>query len=540
MHTNREELWQSLSQNNSQPWDVIVVGGGITGAGVLREATRRGLKTLLIEQRDFAWGTSSRSSKMVHGGLRYLAQGDLKLTRHSLQERERLLREAPGLVNRMSYYMLLRKGQFPGRLAMSLVLKAYDFIAGVKDNCYCNPEALTGVFPGINNQGLNGACYYTDAVTDDARLVLRVLQESLKNSDRGQIEALNYVKANKLLKQKGRVTGLVVEDVETGREIELQSSVVINATGAWADRLRNEVNPEQRVRPLRGSHLIIPHKRLPVSAVVTAMHPKDKRPVFIFPWEGATVVGTTDLDHSQNLNTEASIDAEEFNYLLELVNLQFPEKGITRSDVMATYAGVRPVIASEKASKSNSRKPSKERRDHAVWSDSGLITVSGGKLTTFRLIARDALKAAQPWLNRAELRASDSQVFSPTQLTPKELFADDTYRAKRLLGRFGDDSAAILKSAEIREHSVIDSTEYCLAECRWSLKHESVLHLDDLMLRRTRLGLLLKDGGAQLFDELRKMFSEELGWCGDRWKQECERYQAIWQQHYSLPAVTKG
>ncbi len=537
MHVNREELWQSLSQHNSQPWDVIVVGGGITGAGVLREAARQGLRALLVEQRDFAWGTSSRSSKMVHGGLRYLAQGDLKLTRHSLQERERLLKEAPGLVNRMSYYMLLRKGQFPGRLAMSLVLKLYDLIAGVKDNCYCKPEALKGVFPGINNQQLRGACYYTDAVTDDARLVLRVLQESLKNSECGQIAALNYVKANKLLKQKGRVTGLVVEDVETGREIELQSSVVINATGAWADRLRNEVNPEQRVRPLRGSHLIIPHQRLPVSAVVTAFHPKDKRPVFIFPWEGATVIGTTDLDHSGDLNTEASIDAEEFDYLLELVNLQFPASGITRDDVLATYSGVRPVIASDKASKSSSCKPSKERRDHAVWSDAGLITVSGGKLTTFRLIAKDALKAAQPWLSVSGKRVSDSNVFSPTHLTSEDLFPHDFPRSKRLLGRFGDDSALLLKAAETHEHNVIDSTEYCLAECRWSLKNESVLHLDDLMLRRTRLGLLLKDGGTELFDDLRYMFTDELGWCRDRWEQECERYNTIWQQHYSLPPV---
>jgi glycerol-3-phosphate dehydrogenase len=538
LYKDREELWQSLSAGDKRPWDVIVVGGGITGAGVLREAARMGLKALLIEQRDFAWGTSSRSSKMVHGGLRYLAQGDLKLTRHSLQERERLLKEAPGLVDRMGYYMMLRRGQFPGRLAMTVILTIYDFIAGVKDNRYCDRDTVNGLFPGINNKNLRGASYYTDAVTDDARLVLRVLQEALKEEGESRICALNYVKAQKLLQRDGRVSGLLVEDVETGRMLELKASVVINATGTWADRLRNEVNPEQRVRPLRGSHLVISRHRLPMVAAANFINAEDKRPVFIFPWEGATVVGTTDLDHSDDLDIEASITTEELDYLLQLVDDQFPDSDITRDDIIATYAGVRPVIASEKSKKTsglNSVKPSKERRDHAVWCDAGLITVSGGKLTTFRLIARDAIEAAQPWLLGAGRQSSDNSIFSATQINPVELFADDLTRSVRLLGRYGDCSARMIDQAASAEKSKIEDTEYCLAECRWAVKNESVLHLDDLMLRRTHLGLLLKNGGAQLFSVLRAIFAEEKGWDSERWEQEQERYMNIWRQHYFLP-----
>jgi len=538
LYTDREVLWESLAGKENNHWDMIVIGGGITGAGVLREAARQGLKVLLIEQRDFAWGTSSRSSKMVHGGMRYLAQGDFKLTKHSLKERERLLDEAPGLVERMGYYILMKPGQFPGRLVMTSVLKLYDFIAGIKDNRYFNRRSVGQVFPGIDTDNITGACYYTDAVTDDSRLVLRVLQEAQDCSDNKsrQVYALNYVKAKTLLKRNDRVEGVEIEDSETGRNLKLTASVVVNATGAWADRLRNEINPEKRVRPLRGSHLVIPRKRLPVDGVVSQFHPKDKRPVFIFPWEGATVVGTTDLDHRQNPDAEASITADEVDYLLQSVNNQFSKSKIGTKDIVATFSGVRPVISSEK-----SRDPSKERRDHAVWNDAGLITVSGGKLTTFRLIACDVMALALPKISkssdseRSEAGAIDDRVFKPLKLKPEDILVDDTHRSRRLLGRYGDQSAAVLECANTDELQKIESTHYCLAECRWAIKHESVLHLDDLMLRRTRLGLLLPRGGDELFDSLQEIFAQELGWNNTRWNQEQKRYLEIWQQHYSLP-----
>ena len=184
---DRNQAWQQITHHDS-PWDLIIVGGGITGVGVLREAARLGLKSLLVEQKDYAWGTSSRSSKMVHGGLRYIAQGDIKLTKHSVQERERLIAEAPGLVERLGYLFPIRKGQIPGKLLFNSLLKIYDKLAGVKTQQFFGGKKLLQRVPGLNPDKLKGASYYTDAITDDARLVLRVLHEALQPGT----TALNY------------------------------------------------------------------------------------------------------------------------------------------------------------------------------------------------------------------------------------------------------------------------------------------------------------------------------------------------------------
>ncbi|MEH6584301.1 MAG: glycerol-3-phosphate dehydrogenase/oxidase [Halioglobus sp.] len=525
LFTDREQLLADIRRGDNCDWDIIIVGGGITGAGVLREAVRRGYKALLLEQKDFAWGTSSRSSKMVHGGLRYLGMGDIKLTRHSLTERELLLREAPGLVDRMGYYFTLRKGVFPGRWVFSIMLWLYDRIAGIRDNRYYSTAQLLEKFPGLEEAGLKGACYYTDAVTDDARLVLRVLQESIASGG----SALNYTAVKELIIEQDEVQGVLLTDPDSGEALCLRAPVVINATGAWADRLRGQVNKEKRVRPLRGSHLVLPGHKLPAAAALALMHPGDKRSVFIFPWEGTTVVGTTDLDHNDDLDTEASITAQEVDYLLEAANSQFPKCKLSAADVISTWAGVRPVIGSEQ-----SKDPSKERRDHAVWSDHGLITVSGGKLTTFRLIALDALAAAEARLPKAQPWDCD-RIFSANSTSPESLVPDDKHWGARLLGRYGSAAASLLSASSSSEHKRIDGTEFSLAECRWAARHETVVHLDDLLLRRTRLGLLLAGGGESLFEELQAICTEELGWNETRWQAELSRYRQIWLRYYNLP-----
>lgn len=518
-------LRAQMRRGEQLDWDIIVIGGGITGAGVLREAARRGYRALLLEQQDYSWGTSSRSSKMVHGGLRYLAAGDLKLTKHSLLERERLLAEAPGLVNRITFFFSLTKGLFPGRLAMSVILLIYDFIAGIRDHRYYNNKALQQRFPGLNDRHLKGASAYTDAMVDDSRLVLRVLQESIADG----ASALNYAKVNSLLVEQNQVIGVVLDDPENNTTIELRAPVVINATGAWADRLRNQLNPEKRVRPLRGSHLIIAKQLMPVTDVLTSLHPEDHRGVYVYPWEGTTVIGTTDLDHNEDLDIEASIAQSEVDYLITAFNEQFPSAQITESDIISSWAGVRPVIGSE-----TSKDPSKERRDHAVWSDQGLITVSGGKLTTFRLIALDALTAAQACLPKAK-PFSDDQVFSQPVISAEALVPSDPVWGQRLLGRYGSMAKTLLDDAAPTEHQRIGVTDFCLAECRWALRHESVQHLDDLLLRRTRLGMVLVDAAAELFPALEKMCMTELNWNRQQWQDELARYRDIWQRYYSLP-----
>ena len=519
------KLLNKLREGEDLDWDLIVIGGGITGAAVLREAARRGYRVLLLEQRDFSWGTSSRSSKMVHGGLRYLVAGDLNLTKHSLRERERLLAEAPGLVERIAFYFSLRKGLFPGRWAITAALTIYDLIAGVRSRGYCNNQTLTARFQGLDDRQLNGACFYTDSMVDDSRLVLRVLHESIAEG----AAALNYIKVSDLIVEREQVKGAIIQDPDTGDQIHLRAPVVVSATGAWADSLRNRVNPEKRIRPLRGSHLVLPRAICPIDDALTFTHHDDNRWIHIYPWEGATIVGTTDLDHLQDLDIEASISEQEIEYLIGGFNRQFPQRDLKRSDIISTWAGVRPVINSGK-----SKDPSKERRDHAVWSDNGLITVSGGKLTTFRRIALDALAAAEPLLPEPQA-FSDDKVFAATNLKPQDLGVRDLKWAQRLLGRYGCAAITLLEQAPPEEREPIADTLFCLAECRWALRCESVVHVDDLLLRRTRLGMLLPRGGEQLFDQLQALCCAELGWTEDQWHVELALYKTIWRQHYSLP-----
>lgn len=530
---HRTHLWELLESqqegNAAHQWDLVIVGGGITGAGILREATVHGLRAILLEQQDFSWGTSSRSSKMVHGGIRYLSMGDLTLTRHSLSEREHLLEQAPGLVRRMGYYFTLSKGAKLPSVAVKILLWVYDLLAGISDHKSISLLKLGQHFKGIDLTSLKSAFYYTDAVTDDSRLVQRVIQEAVVDG----AAAMNYVKVSDLLKSSaGVVRGVELTDILSGNKVNVRAAVVINATGAWADRLRNQLNPEKRIRPQRGSHLVVSGQRLPVSAALTLSHPDDGRTLFIYPWEGRTVVGTTDLDHPADLDLEASITSEEVNYLLRAANHCFPQVDLKTGDIISTWAGVRPIIGSEK-----SKDPSKERRDHAVWTDSNLVTVSGGKLTTFRLIARDALQAAVQMLPGRKLISFDSnaRIFKNTTLNPSELLPSDPSFASELIGRYGDLAAEVISGSSAAETTPLADTGFCLAECRWALREESVQHLDDLMLRRTRLGLILAGGGEQLFQQLQRLFSEELGWDSERWQIEVNRYQALWQNYYFLP-----
>ncbi|MDR2853067.1 MAG: glycerol-3-phosphate dehydrogenase/oxidase [Burkholderiaceae bacterium] len=519
---SRAALWQRIA---TEPWDMLVIGGGITGAGVAREAARRGLKTLLVEQRDYAWGTSSRSSKMVHGGLRYIAQGDIRLTRESLSERERLLVEAPGLVTRIGYWMAHFRHVFPGRFVFGVLLSFYDFLAGVRDHRYSSRAEFLKHVPGYRETGLTGASYYTDALVDDSRLVLRVLDEA--EADGAVL--LNYVKVTSLLQENARVTGVQLTDAMTGSSNTVRAGVVVNATGAWADRLREGLAGEKKVRPQRGSHVVLAPGRLPVSEAVIFMHADDKRPLFIYPWEGRTVIGTTDLDHRQDLDIEAAITAQEVDYMLRGVNSQFPKACITHNDIIATFSGVRPIVAS-----GSGLNPSAERRDHSVWDDQGLITVTGGKLTTFRLIALDVLKAAKKYFSTLDASNNKAPVFRAIDTVdshwPPSVLA-------RLKGRFGLHTAQFLAQALPEERAALPLVDTSLAELRWAARYEQVVHLDDLLLRRTRLGLLLPEGGQPLLPQLRSICQQELQWSDARWQEECERYREIWQRHYSVPAL---
>ncbi|NPU83309.1 MAG: glycerol-3-phosphate dehydrogenase/oxidase [Syntrophaceae bacterium] len=527
----RERVWSKLGR----PWDILIVGGGITGAGLFREAVRLGLQALLVEQRDFAWGTSSRSSKLVHGGLRYLKEGDLMLTRAAVQERQELMAEGPGLVDPLGFLLSVYKGNSPGRFLYGIGLSIYDLLALRWDHTYHPPEEFQMLAPHISREGLQGGFYYGDAQTDDARLVLRVLLEAVEAGGK----ALNYVAAEELLFREdpssGRrtVVGAVIRDLAGNRRAEVQARVVVNATGAWADVLRSRVGAPPRMRPLRGSHLIFPAWRIPVAQALCFIHPADGRPVFIFPWEGITLVGTTDVDHLENLQEEPAISPDETAYLMSAVEAQFPGLNLKPEDVISSFAGVRPVIGTGKAD------PSQESRDHVVWEEEGLVTVTGGKLTTFRLIAHDVLQAIRSRLPGDAARRldaiEDSPILNPVAMNMLEETGLDGEVQRRLIGRYGAAAPLLISGAAEEERAIIPGTNTVWAELRWACRTEGVVHLDDLLLRRVRIGLLLPYGGAEILERVGSICREELGWDDARWNEEKKDYLELWKRCYSLP-----
>jgi glycerol-3-phosphate dehydrogenase len=283
-----------------------------------------------------------------------------------------------------------------------------------------------------------------------------------------------------------------------------------------------------RLRPLRGSHLILPAWRLPLARAVSLMHPHDGRPVFAFPWEGATLVGTTDLDHEGNMEHAARITRAEVDYLMAALQAQFPHLQLTDNDIVSTYAGVRPVIAGKEGGA-----PSQEGREHAVWSADGLVAIAGGKLTTFRAIALDALRLAKAQLPGWNDPLDACAVFAPVP-QPGAPHVDASL-LRRLHGRHGACAAAVLDAARPGELERIPGTETPWAELRWAARCEAVRHLDDLLLRRTRIGLLLRDGGAAHMDRIRAICQPELGWIDAHWAREEAAYRAHWTLHHGLP-----
>ncbi len=518
---------QALPELAAREWDLIVVGGGISGAGILREAARRGWTCLLIEQRDFAWGTSSRSSKMVHGGLRYIAKGQLKLTRDSVHERQRLLCEAPGLVDPLSFVMPHYQGQFPGPKVFGGLLALYDALAGKRNHQYYALQQLRYLAPGLKEDKLLGGTRFFDAVTDDARLVMRVLGEARAEG----AEALNGLKVLELCRVDGRVSGLLAEDVESGQRLALKARVVAQATGAWADQLRRKTGSE-RIRPLRGSHLLLPAWRLPLAHAFSFMHAEDGRPVFVFPWEGATVIGTTDLDHGDDINLEARISNAEVDYLLTACAQQFPAARIDRRDVLSTWAGVRPVVSNGVSGKN----PSDEKREHTLWLEPGCVTLAGGKLTTFRLLALEVLQACAPMLGKT-LEDHGSEVFRKLARVPLPQLAPS--QQQRLAGRYGRELPMLARLLDELGSDQVGATDTLWAELAFAAEHELVLHLDDLLLRRTRLGLLLAKGGASELPRVRQLCQARLGWDDARWVEEEQKYLQLWQRCYSLPHDAK-
>ena len=518
----REQIWSGIDQ----PWDLIIIGGGITGSGVLRQAVAAGLRTLLVEAKDFGFGTSSRSSKLIHGGFRYLRNRQINVTKESVREREWILREAPNLVTPLSFLLPnFERYHFPSwKLGLGVIL--YDLLAPKWDHRKHNGLKLLETCPSLNGEGLLGGFQYYDAVMDDARVLLRVLRESVQVGG----TALSYARAERLLRTSdGRVCGTLLRDMASpdGKTVEVKAKVVVNASGAWSDEVRNQLGQAARLRRLRGSHLVFARAKLPFDQAVTLFHPRDGRAMFVIPWEGTTIVGTTDIDHDPALDKkyiEPFASGEEIGYMMEAVSFLFPSLGLTEKDIISSFSGLRPVIRTGASS------PSKESRAHALWEEDGLITITGGKYTTFRIMSRETIDKVLARLGKPKTIGS-KRIFNP----PLDLssFSLDPLTLAYVAGRHGNETAQLLTAAKQGELERIERAPNLWAELRWAAREEGVVHLEDLLLRRVRLGLLLPQGGSDLIGRIRDIVQPELEWSDDRWQQEEAAYLKTWQSYYS-------
>ncbi|MBP7031705.1 MAG: glycerol-3-phosphate dehydrogenase/oxidase, partial [Anaerolineaceae bacterium] len=339
LNNDRAETWQSLQQN----WDIIIIGGGITGAGVFRLAVAQGLRVLLLEKNDFSSGTSSRSTKLIHGGIRYLRNRQVDITREMVHEREALLREAPTLVNPLGFIMPYTAVNAQ-RSLFRFGVTIYDLLAPKWNHRHMSRAEVQSLVPQMNAPRLAGAYLYYDAVMDDARMVLRLLSEACREGG----TALNYARVEALLTSRnGSVCGVALSDQSPHAlgSLELQARVVINAAGPWSDTLRAQIEQPARLRPQRGSHLIFPWEKLPLPHAVSLLHPKDNRAMFAMPWEGTTMIGTTDLDHPTPLDLgEPYCTQAEVDYILDVAASYFPSAQLNQADVLSSFAGLRPII----------------------------------------------------------------------------------------------------------------------------------------------------------------------------------------------------
>ncbi len=519
----RNSLWHSLNTK----WDIIVIGGGITGAGIYNYTARKGLHVLLVEAVDFAFGTSSRSSKLVHGGLRYLKNGQFDVVKESVRERERLIKEAPGLVNKMAFIYPTFSDLSKNRAQMTLGTIIYDLLAPKWEHHLISRKDTLRSDPIIREGTLIGSNEYFDSTVDDSRLVLRVIQEGTRYGG----VAVNYAKVEDLLRDKqGDVVGVLIADQAPGSQnspLELHASVVINATGPWSDLLRSHVDGAARLRKLRGSHLFFPHERIPISKAITMIHPRDHRALFVVPWEGTTFIGTTDLDQPE-LDHEANISAEEVTYLLEAANFIFPSLKLDADDIISSMAGLRPIIDS------GADTPSQESRRHMVWEENNLVTISGGKLTIFRVMAADCLNFVSPRLPGNPHFDHHDPIFNANPKKPQgTTISSESWHF--LAGRHGEDALEIVQQMPAASCETIGASTNFWVEMTWAAEHESVVHLDDLLLRRVRLGLLLENGGMDQLDKTKALVQASLGWDEPRWEAEVKRYHEIWHNNYYLP-----
>lgn len=502
---NRSQGIERL-QNENDPWDVVVIGGGATGLGCALDAVSRGYRTVLVEAADFANATSSRSTKLIHGGVRYLRQGNISLVRESLHEREWLLSQVPHQVHAQPF--IIPTYSWWETWYYRIGLWFYDRLAGslgIRSTQRFDKQSVLNRVPSTNEENLAGGVMYWDGQFDDARLCIQTAQTIWDNGGL----ALNYMKVTKLLKTDGRLTALEVLDVMSGKSFSIRSKSFILATGIFSDTLRQQdvSNNPSIIQTSRGSHIVVDEKFLPGGTALMIPKTSDGRLLFLVPWLNKVIVGTTDIP-DDNIRLEPRTSAEEVDFILENA-APYLSKPIQRSDILSVFSGLRPLVRpSGKGGKTSSIS-----RDHFIdVSDSGLITIAGGKWTTFRKMGEDAIdKAIETGGLERKASASVSMRFHGFTKTKPEAGSPFT--------SFGSDAAQIL--ALIRDKPELGERihaklPFTWAEVLWSIQEELAESVEDVLARRTRSLFLDAQAAMEAAPEIATFIANERG-LDDSW-----------------------
>ncbi len=505
---------ENIDRLAQEEFDLLVIGGGITGVALACDAAMRGFGTALVEKNDFGSGTSSRSSRLIHGGIRYLEYYQFKLVFESCCERRAMRRVAPRLVRPLPFLYPLYRGQKPAPWKMRAGLTLYDALGlfrNVQNHRWLRPAEVRRREPLVAGRGLLGAARFYDAQVDDARLTLA----TAKFAHLHGAVMVNHARAEGLMRAGGRVVGARVVDQLAGREIEARAKVIVNGSGVWVDTVRemDEHYDGPMTRPTKGIHLVIPRSRLSSQHAVAFDSPRDGRHVFLIPWGDFALVGTTDTDYDGSLDDPAA-NLEDVEYLLEAVHHTLPGARIGHGDIISTFAGLRPLIYTPGAAYAISRE------HEIVESESGLISVAGGKLTTHRLMGRQLADRAQKVLAEefgvhatSEGRAGES--LEGSQIERVSAGEAGEAVSKHLVDAYGAGATWVLAYAEENAdlgERIVPGLPYLMAEALYGVQHEMALTLCDVLIRRTHVIYETRDGGLGQARAVAELMAPRLGW----------------------------
>ncbi len=504
----------------SELFDIVVIGGGITGAGIALTAARKGWKTLLIDKHDFAFGTSSRSAKMIHGGLRYLQNLQIKLVKEALHEREHLLKEYPHLVKPQPFFMPIYKSRL-SKIKLGIGLSGYDYLTGessMPKHAEMDMEEVKIRFPQLKTTSMVGGFIYYDAKTNDARLTNEVIQEA---ADLGAV-VLNYFELTSLQKHSSKIKSITCEDKITGKNYTIKSNVFVSATGIWTDELLKKFDSEDKKKylmPSKGVHLIVSADHFPKDCVMLLPTANgDGRMIWCMPWDdNLSVIGTTDTDYSEG-NDEIIILKDEISYILESVNAQLKDKQLTEADILSVYAGIRPLLND----KDESKKSNQRSRDYQIWwNNDNMLTISGGKLTSFLSMAENCIKTIE---DKHSIQSSDNDEIKINSLI-------DNFKH-----RYGIKNATLIANiAQENSELVLNFKDYNYtpAEIIFFIRHQNAQKLDDILTRRTLISYQMKDFDEDLVKTVSEIMTKELNWSAEQINIEVDLYRKSWKLMHS-------